>query len=143
MGYQKLLQQLIGMMIVTLFCVGCSAPLATVKTSAGEIDITKVQFADRFPPDCTRNTASCSQAKLGYKILLVQMEGKAGEDVEALYQAIPAGVYVVADNDARTDSFGSQYVVSPGTIFLAFAVKDSEQNFKLVWPDQPTIDLKQ
>lgn len=108
-----------------------------INTSAGALVITKARFTDRVPPDCTSSSPTCSTAQRGYRILLVWMKPKAGDNEPA----IPRGVYVVADNGSQAEWFHQQTNVSPPWVFLAFAVKESDRNFKLVMPNNSSANL--
>ena len=108
-----------------------------INTSAGALVITKARFTDRVPPDCTSSSPTCSTAQPGYRILLVWMKPKGGDNEPT----IPRGVYVVADNGAQAEWFHQQTNVSPPWAFLAFAVQDSDRNFKLVLPDNSSVNL--
>jgi DNA-binding CsgD family transcriptional regulator len=112
-----------------------------IKTSAGTLVITKIHFADRVPPGCTSSSPTCSVAESGYRILIIWMGPKSGGNIQTLSNVIPRGVYVVADDGSQTEWFNQTMNVSPPFITLAFAVKDSERSFKVVWPDNPDVDL--
>jgi len=108
-----------------------------IMTSAGTLVITKARFTDRVPPSCTSSSLTCSTAQPGYRILLVWMKPKGGDSEPR----IPRGVYVVADNGSRAEWFHQQTNVSPPWVLLAFAIKDSDRNFKLVMPDNSSVNL--
>ena len=108
-----------------------------INTSAGTLVITKARFTDRVPPDCTSSSSTCSTAQRGYRILLVWMKPKGGSNEPA----VPPGVYVVADNGSQAEWFHQQTNVSPPWVLLAFVVKDSDRNFKLVMPNNSSANL--
>ena len=113
-----------------------------IKTSAGNLSITKVHLADRFPPGCTSSSPDgCSIAEAGYRILIIWMKSQAGSNIEMLDRATANQVYVVYEDGSRTPSFNCAMTVLPPFITLALPVKESERNFRLVWPGYPDVNL--
>jgi hypothetical protein len=113
-----------------------------IKTSAGNLSITKVQFSDSFPPGCTSSSPEgCSMADAGYRILIIWMKSQGGSSSEMLARATPNQVYVVSEDGARTQLFSCSVNFSPSFITLAFPVKESERNFRVVWPGNPDVNL--
>lgn len=112
-----------------------------IKTSVDTLVITKIRFADRIPSGCTSSSPQCSIAEPGYRILIISMKPKSGNDIQALSNAIPRDVYVVTPDGSQWASFNMTATVSPPVIDLAFGIKDSERNFKLVWAGNPDIEL--
>ena len=122
---------LVGIWLLIIF----SRP--EINTSAGTLIITKARFTDRVPPGCTSSSLNCIRSESGYRILLVWMKPKRGNNEPT----IPRGVSVIADNGTQAEWFHQQTNVSPPWVFLAFAVKDTDRNFKLMWPGIPSIAL--
>lgn len=112
-----------------------------IKTSAGNLSITKVHLADRFPPGCTSSSPPCSMAEAGYRILIIWMESQGGSSIEMLDRATANQVYVVYEDGSRTPSFNCAMNVSPPFITLALPVKESERNLRVVWPGNPDVNL--
>lgn len=119
-----------------------------IKTSTGNLVITKVARVDSFPPGCTSSSPSCYEASAGRRILVVRIEGKDKGNISAQSEAIGDEVYLIAENGAKlpvsvkqTEFEVVEGSVSVTTIVLLFAVQDSERNFKLMWPDNPPIEL--
>lgn len=112
-----------------------------IKTSVGNLSITKVHLADRFPPGCTSSSPSCSIAEAGYRILIIWMKSQGGSSIEMLNRATANQVYVVYEDGSRTPSFNCVMNVSPPFITLALPVKESERNFRVVWPGNPGVNL--
>ena len=113
-----------------------------IKTSVGNLSITKVQFSDSFPPGCTSSSPEgCSMADAGYRILIIWMKSQGGSSIEMLDPATANQVYVVYEDGSRTPSFSCAIHVSPPFITLAIPVKESERNFRVVWPGNPDVNL--
>ena len=113
-----------------------------IKTSAGNLSITKVHFSDRFPPGCTSSSPEgCSMADAGYRILIIWMKSQGGSSIEMFDRATANQVYVVYEDGSRTPSFNCTINVSPPFITLAIPVKESERNFRVVWPGNPDVHL--
>ena len=113
-----------------------------IKTSAGNLSITKVRFSDSFPPGCTSSSPDrCSIAEAGYRILIIWMKSQGGNSIEMLDPATANQVYVVYEDGSRTPSFNCAMNVSPPFIILDLPVKESERNFRLVWPGNPAVNL--
>lgn len=135
----KLIAAIVGIVIGLWLLVIFLQP--EINTSAGKLLITKVRFADSVPPGCTSPSYTCIMAEPGYRILIVRMKSGSGENIETLSNGISREVYVASDNGSQTKWFQQQMNISPPWVFLAFAVKDSERNFKMVWPNNPPIAL--
>jgi hypothetical protein len=69
------------------------------------------------------------------------MRPGSGSDLQTSYFAIPREVVVVADDGVQTQWSDKIMNISPATIVLAFAMKDPERNFTLVWPGYPGVKL--
>ncbi len=128
----------IGVIGLWLFAV---LTRSEIKTSVDTLVITRIRFADRIPSGCTSSTPPCSIAESGYRILIISMKPRGAGDIMALSNAIPREVYVVTPDGSQWESFNITSTVSPPVIDLAFGVKDSERNFKLVWAGNPDIEL--
>ena len=119
-----------------------------IKTPTGNLVITKVARMDSFPAGCSNSSPSCYKASAGRRILVVRIEGKDKGNINAPFETIGNEVFLVAENGAKIPVSVKQEEievvegsVSVTTIVLLFGVEDSERNFKLMWPDNPPIEL--
>jgi hypothetical protein len=112
-----------------------------IKTSDGTLVITKAYLGDRFPPGCTSSSSYCYYTYGDSRILVVRIEGKDKGDIYAQYELID-NVYLVAENGSEVGGLIKEWDSGTERIFLLFKVEDSERHFKLIYPDNPPIDLK-
>ena len=80
-------------------------------------------------------------AEAGYRILIIWMKSQGGSSIEMLDRATPNQAYVISEDGSRTQLFSCAINVSPPFITLAFVVKESERNFRVVWPGNPDVNL--
>lgn len=141
MNRQKLLQPMIIIGVAYFLLVGCSPPLATIKTSLGDLKIVKVELSDRFPPGCSNPPKlGCEGVQKGYQILLVWLESASGNPkiFDDLFKAY-IEAYVTADDGSTTKLARTGFVDQKP--FILFTPPDTAHNFKLFWPDNPAIEL--
>ncbi len=110
-----------------------------VVTSVGTLMITATEISETFPPGCT---IGCSRAKDGYKIVIVWLArkdgGSANEIGSKLFDA-SEGAKIVANDGSETQRFSGGMV--SGKLFIGFTPPSSAHAFKLIWPENPPVDL--
>lgn len=142
MGYNKLLQQMIGVIFVALLLAACGAPPATIKTPAGTLSVNKVQLTDRFPPGCDPKSPMCQQVQEGYQALIVWLERADKGDPAAISDKLRSTfpeVYVIASDGSQTKA--SMWGVFESRLVVGFTPQASAHGFKLFWPDNPVVEL--
>jgi hypothetical protein len=150
MSHRKLLQHIVGVTLGIVFLVACgsSAPKAEIETSQGTIIVQEVQLTDRFPPDCTDESATCDQAQEGYRHLIVWMgwsdAAGPGISVDALGKLT---TFTAESGEAYVTSGGGSQIelgangMEAGRLFLLFRVPNDARDFTLYWPNNPPVDL--
>lgn len=151
MDRQRLLGPMIGLVLTVLFLSACGktttpTPSATaeIETTLGTLVIEDVQFADRFPPACDPGSPNCQQAQEGYQVLIVWLKRLDGGDPAAIgieFFKASEEAYVIAGDSSRTDRTAGGLLQS--RLFLAFTPRASAHDFKLFWPDNPAVDLRE
>jgi hypothetical protein len=145
----------IVVVVAALLVGGCisSQPKSELKTSAGTLVITDVEFVDSFPPGCTIEPG-CEYPTDYHKILVVWIERKDGgnleevsdklmEEVSPFINGKSDGLYVTASDGSQTNLLRvhEQYEKSNSRFALVFAPPASANDFRLFWPGNPAIDL--
>lgn len=111
-----------------------------VVASFGVLVIDGVEVSDKFPPGCGAPAPGCSAAQPGHKVLMVWVKAKGDADAASrALMMIPTGVYVQADDGARTDVFSGGMMA--GRLFVAFTPPQSGKNFSLHWDKNVPIAL--
>jgi hypothetical protein len=126
-------------------CGGGSGPSvnAEITTPKGTFEITEVEFADKFPPDCSPTTNPCRTPVEGSRIVVVSL--KSTEEVERSSPFWAFGLadkaYVVNPAGTRGGPFGES--IDSSTAFsVAFGIKEPADTFQLFWPDNPPVELR-
>ena len=124
-----------------------------IKTSAGTLVITGVEFLDSFPPGCTQGPL-CNHPKDGYTLLVIWSERKDGGSIEEIsdelmgemmqYLSDSSSLYVTSNGGSVT---GLALVQAPSESIgyrfaLVFTLPESAHDLKLFWPGNEVIDLE-
>jgi hypothetical protein len=103
--------------------------------------VEEVELSDRFPPGCNNPPSpGCDQVQEGYIVLVVWLKSADGSDSGTINLFEESkGVYVIGDDNSQTDRFLGGLM--NGRLVVAFTPPASAKNFKLVWHDNPPIEL--
>lgn len=111
---------------------GCSnGQKEQINTSIGTFTIIGAEIVDTLPH------SPSLQAKPGYQILIVRIEGSNTENFEL---STVTGVYLMGDDGSRTEVFVAGTASETGT-FFGFTPPITAKEFTLYWPENPPIDL--
>jgi len=152
-------------------------PVTELKTTVGVLEIKQVEFADRYPPNCTPDPYYCHQAVNGRRMLIIWLDsqdeqpvtdfaslaeeiipstptvqvliGTSGSGLSTIYHleeeiysldGQTSGVHIISDNSFTTGPFMGG--ADSRQLFVAFQVSTAANNFTLIWPGNPPIELE-
>jgi hypothetical protein len=112
---------------------------ATLDTGGGLVTVDGVEFSDRFPPKCTTPSRNCSEAKPGYRILVVWLKAKGDDSKLSQVLMNLETATVAADNGSKTKNFSGG--MAEGRYFVAFTPPIADKNFTLHWGKNAPLSL--